>query len=148
MKSIAVALCLVVSVLVGSVAFESVASAQDEVQRQDSREVVKKLAFKRHLKQLARAADRETAAKIRQVLTDDELFSMAYAGFVGERYNPTEIGDGSIIEALQQLLEYLIENQDELIEFIEKLLDLWLGFSVQVEQAQAAAPPFSLQLAA
>ena len=76
-------------------------------------------------RQLRKIAIRRTngAMEARQVLSDDDLFEIAFEGFLIEQ-GFQDVGS-NFLESLKDFLDFLIQNQEGLIEFIKSIVNLF-----------------------
>ena len=115
------------SVLVQPVVQDDVESQVIRINRERSEKLGARRALRKLERKLRREGKRKDAANVRKILNDSELFDAFYHGHVAPAMFRA-FGDQSetpIIDFWRDLLQYVIEHQDEIIDFIKKIIDLF-----------------------
>ena len=100
-----------------------------------SKDRVHKIVFRIQLRKLARRSDKTTADQIRTVIRDDDLFDLVYETTVGQ--NVAANGETPILDAIQNLLQWIEENED----LIRRVIEIISGLFVTDHNADPPADP-------
>ena len=97
----------------------------------DSREKALKIGAKRALlkleRQLRRDGDKDGANRVRKVRTDAELFEAFYHGKVEPSMVKAmgEDGETPIVDFWKWMLQFVVDNKDDILDFIKQIIDLF-----------------------
>jgi len=101
--------------------------------RNQSRDAVKRVVFRRHLRKLFRLeTEKKNKDSIRSILNDEDQFEMLFQAFVVDQYNVLEDSETPILDAIKEFISFLIENREGLIELIKGIIDLFTGIGLAV----------------
>ena len=97
--------------------------------REERRERARRSAVAAELQRIADITDdAEYRQNIEQTLDDENRFSMFYDGLLADQMpEPLAFGDGTFLNWLTMMMEWFIENQDLIREFIDLISSLFSG---------------------